>query len=114
MTGDDHAAAPTDSTVVPALPVTPTGAVLRWITATTAVVAALISLGAFAATWAVAAGALPASGDAYRFVVASSAGSEDDGLLPGLCMFTERWLAQVSHCSVARASATASQSAIPL
>lgn len=61
---------------------------------------------------AVAAGALPASGDAYRFVVASSAGSEDDGLLPGLCMFTERWLAQVSHCSVARASATASQLAM--
>lgn len=41
-----------------------------------------------------AAGALPASRDAYRFVVANSEGSED-GLLPGLCMLTESWLAQV-------------------
>ncbi|GLC51096.1 hypothetical protein PLESTB_000465500 [Pleodorina starrii] len=43
----------------------------------------------------VAAGALPASRDAHRFVVASSAGS-DDGLLPGLCMLTERWLTQAA------------------
>jgi hypothetical protein len=39
-------------------------------------------------------GALPASRDAYRFVVVASKGS-DDGLLPGLCMLTERWLNQV-------------------
>ncbi|KAG2442531.1 hypothetical protein HXX76_002617 [Chlamydomonas incerta] len=40
-------------------------------------------------------GALPASRDAYRFVVAASKGS-DDGLLPGLCMLTERWLTQAA------------------
>ncbi|PNH12420.1 Protein ACCUMULATION AND REPLICATION OF CHLOROPLASTS 6, chloroplastic [Tetrabaena socialis] len=40
-------------------------------------------------------GALPASRDAYRFVVASSVGS-DDGLLPGLCTLTERWLSQAA------------------
>ncbi|KAG2448300.1 hypothetical protein HYH02_006884 [Chlamydomonas schloesseri] len=40
-------------------------------------------------------GALPASRDAYRFVVAVSKGS-DDGLLPGLCMLTERWLTQAA------------------
>jgi hypothetical protein len=60
MTGDDHAAAMTDTTVVPPLPVTPTGAVARWTTAATAVVAALVVLGAYAGTWAVAAGALVA------------------------------------------------------
>ncbi|GIL42969.1 hypothetical protein Vafri_788 [Volvox africanus] len=42
-----------------------------------------------------AVGALPMSRDAYRFVVTSSTGS-DDGLLPGLCMLTERWLAQAA------------------
>lgn len=58
MTGDDQAAAVTDTTVVPPLPVTPTGAVARWTTATTAVAAALVVLGAYAGTWAAAAGAL--------------------------------------------------------
>ncbi|GIL72987.1 hypothetical protein Vretifemale_3235 [Volvox reticuliferus] len=42
-----------------------------------------------------AVGALPMSRDAYRFVVTSSTGS-DDGLLPGLCMLTERWLTQAA------------------
>ncbi|EFJ52144.1 hypothetical protein VOLCADRAFT_103165 [Volvox carteri f. nagariensis] len=42
-----------------------------------------------------ASGVLPASHDAYRFVVGKSAGS-DDGLLPGLCMLTERWLTQAA------------------
>ncbi|GFR41033.1 hypothetical protein Agub_g1466 [Astrephomene gubernaculifera] len=39
---------------------------------------------------------LPASRDAYQFVVAHSRGS-DDGLLPGLCMLTERWLTQAAY-----------------
>lgn len=62
MSGDDHDSAVTDTTIVPPLPVTPTGAVARWGVAAAAVVGALVVLGAFAGTWAVAAAALVAVG----------------------------------------------------
>ncbi|KAG2499858.1 hypothetical protein HYH03_002149 [Edaphochlamys debaryana] len=55
------------------------------------------SSGASAAAPDVAGGALPASRDAYRFVVARSQGGDvDDGLLPGLCLLTERWMSQAA------------------
>ncbi len=60
MTGDETTAAPPDTTVVPPLPTTPTGAVARWVAGTTAVVAALVCLGAYAGVWAVSAGVLVA------------------------------------------------------
>lgn len=42
-------------------------------------------------------GSLPSAAQAYAFVERASAAG-DEGLLPGLCLFTERWLAKVG-CS---------------
>lgn len=39
-------------------------------------------------------GELPSAVQAYAFVVGVSAAG-DEGLLPGLCLFTERWLCKV-------------------
>lgn len=41
-------------------------------------------------------GSLPSAAQAYAFVVRTSAAG-DEGLLPGLCLFTERWLAKVGR-----------------